>query len=260
MKNKLSELLAVKDTKPILLKSGWKREELVFDQSVDGKLSSVGDFTYHFLGLYRYTQGSEVQYGLTVKRHNHAHSEGSLRNYDLFSIPKEMLERFEIWGFLSEDIQATITNRDLATEQAEKELLINRAAHARKFRQRRDDLVNVPDEMVCFKCKGVTKLPRSQIAKRAKIKFISVEEFLKNYQCQKCCPTKGRKKSTNLFNLTLPKELVCKCGNKVGASPSSIIVTAKRRNISPTEYVQGYQCQKCCPTIGRHLKRRKKKT
>jgi hypothetical protein len=61
-----------------------------------------------------------------------------------------------------------------------------------KGRQKKD-YGNVPDKLVC-KCGHTVKYHPSMIIATAKKKGLSVENFVKSYQCQKCNPTKGRKK------------------------------------------------------------------
>ena len=51
---------------------------------------------------------------------------------------------------------------------------------------------NIPKNLICNKCEAVYICSPSQIYQRAKGKKMDVEEFIKEYVCQKCCPTRGR--------------------------------------------------------------------
>jgi len=128
--------------------------------------------------------------------------------------------------------------------------------HPTKGRPRGSGVVQAPTELVC-KCGAKISVSPSILNKRIEKLGITLEKYVKGYQCQKCHPTKGRK--SNPDNAHLPKELVCKCGKQVKSSPSAIIAAAGRKKITPEEYVKKYRCQTCCPTKGRHKKGKGKK-
>ena len=57
--------------------------------------------------------------------------------------------------------------------------------------------VGLPLELVC-KCGAKVKLNPYQLDKKAQKEGTTIQQLIKNYQCQKCNPTKGRKKSTKV--------------------------------------------------------------
>ena len=56
---------------------------------------------------------------------------------------------------------------------------------------------HLPKELVCA-CGNKVATSPSQIVQRAKQKKVTPEEIVKNYQCQTCNPTKGRKKGQKI--------------------------------------------------------------
>ena len=58
---------------------------------------------------------------------------------------------------------------------------------------RQKNPANAPREMVC-KCGRKISYPLNVIKKAAEKKKLNVEEFIKEYRCQICVPTRGRKK------------------------------------------------------------------
>ena len=63
----------------------------------------------------------------------------------------------------------------------------------RKRGKKAKDYGDVPKQLVCS-CGKVTKYHPTALINMAKKKGISVKKLVKDYRCQKCKPTKGRKK------------------------------------------------------------------
>jgi len=159
------------------------------------------------------------------------------------------LKELVVWPKLSKDTQAELTE----IEEAEKIAPVLRMAHARKHK--RNKYEGIPREVTCCKCSSKQSINPAYVIKRADKLFTTVEKWCANYECRKCNPTpRGRKANPKYAHL--PKELVCKCGNKVKTSATAIVGAAKRRKTTPEEYVEKYECQSCHKTKG--LGRRRK--
>jgi len=151
------------------------------------------------------------------------------------------LKKLDVWSKIPKATQTELVE----LEEKEKLAPVLRMAHARKHK--RNKYEGIPREVTCCKCSSKQSINPAYVIKRADKLFTTVEKWCANYECSKCNPTsRGRKANPKYAHL--PKELVCKCGNKVGTSPSAIVATAKRKRMTPEEFVEQYQCQKCCPS------------
>lgn len=63
-----------------------------------------------------------------------------------------------------------------------------------KGRKANPEIAGLPKELTCTKCKVVKPCLPSSISQRSKQKNLTPKQFLDTYVCQKCNPTKGRKK------------------------------------------------------------------
>jgi len=189
---------------------------------------------------------------LSSKRHIHAsrvkHSGGEIKvvsiRIPVLRMSINTLKEIDIWDKLEDKTRKEI--EDLGNNKVQE---VNQSMdHAKKHRRNRYE--GVPREVICVSCgKKQTMNPAIILAKVDK-ECTTIEKWVAKWACQECCPTKRGRQANPAF-AHLPKELVCKCGNKVGTSPSAIVATAKRKNITPEAYVKGYQCQSCNRTIGR---------
>ncbi len=111
---------------------------------------------------------------------------------------------------------------------------------------------NIPDQMLCSKCKQYVDVVRSNIAK--KIQDTTIEEYKKIFECSICNPPfRGRKANPEYANV--PKEMTCiTCGKKQTVIPSYLVNKAKNKNTTVEKLVETYQCQKCNPTKGHKSK------
>lgn len=117
----------------------------------------------------------------------------------------------------------------------------------------------IPKELTCRKCGSKTQSAPSNTHARAEAKGITVEEFLKQFVCQICEPRKrgrpaGCGKKPNPEYANVPKELVCKCGNKVAVAQSALVKRANDKGMTVEAFVGQYKCQICHPTKGRKPK------
>jgi hypothetical protein len=152
------------------------------------------------------------------------------------------LKTIELWDAIPQATKDEMLRREeTGTSEAQQ-----RMSHARNHRRQR--YTGVPRELTCSICGETQAMAPSQIIKRSEKEGRSVENWVKEWGCQRCKPSKGRKANPKYAHL--PKELVCSCGNKVKTSSTAIISAAERRKITPEEYVKNYVCQKCGHTKG----------
>ena len=174
---------------------------------------------------------------------------------DVNNVDVDILKRHGIWNKLTPEVQKQVENLTVAEKEAVHSLL-EKARAGRKVKY-----PNVPKELVCTKCGGKIGIQPSILAKRvenlAKTKGVgyTVEDYVKTYECQTCHPTKGRRANPEFAKF--PKELQCKCGNKVHTSAQAIIKAAVCNKVTTDEYIANYRCQVCNPTRGRHLRKDK---
>lgn len=166
-------------------------------------------------------------------------------------IPVDELKRINIWDKIDNKLQKELEENN---QQAKIEV-VNKMEYIRSHR--RNKYENIPKEITCTKCNASMTIQPSILVKRAeniskkKGIIFTVDDYIKDYQCQKCRPTKGRRTNPNL---PAKIELVCKCGYKVIYPHSIVKKQAEKKNLTIEKYVAGYQCQKCNPTKGRHKK------
>lgn len=170
------------------------------------------------------------------------------------SLNSNILKRVNAWDKLSEGVRAEIEKIEADVDYVIKA----RMEKARK--SRKSKYANVPKEATCIECGEVQVIPPSVLVKRAEKwangdKTLTVFDFLKQFKCQKCCPSRGRKSN----GLASKIELVCKCGAKVVYSAKIVKKTSEKKGITVEAYVKGYRCQKCNPTIGRGRRKKERR-
>lgn len=160
------------------------------------------------------------------------------------SVDIDTLKFLGVWEQLSKEVQDSILNRkDLDIREKQE-----RMEHARKHR--RNKYENVPKEIKCSICGTMIKVAPGLLFKRIekmckeKNIAINIDDYIKVFKCQVCCPTKGRKSTGKC----VPIELVCKCGNKVTYPKNILMKQAEKRGVTLEEHIKGYACQKCKPT------------
>jgi len=164
------------------------------------------------------------------------------------NIPIDELKEIKVWDKLDQNIQSELEGRI----EGDKIAVLERMEKARKGR--RQKYPGIPKTYECVNCHVVQTIHHSVIRKRLEKTGMLLDDFIKDFQCQKCRPTKGKKASTNkqaVFFKTLPTELVCKCGRKVKANYTYLSKKAEKLGVTMDSLVRGYSCQKCSPTIGR---------
>lgn len=110
----------------------------------------------------------------------------------------DTLKTIGVWDSLSSEVQSEIINgvvQKNVEAEAAKEELVARLAVARASRKTK--YANVPKEITCTECHNVISVVPSIIAKRVENKGMMLDDYVKTFKCQKCCPTKGRRKKTS---------------------------------------------------------------
>lgn len=176
----------------------------------------------------------------------HLHNKERLVGIDIKHIDVPTLKSIGVWDNLSPAVQKEM-EQIIHVKKQEVNQLMEKARAGRKKKY-----IDMPKELVCIKCgakkeiaPGLLIARAEKIAKEKQIIF-TFEDYLKQYQCQSCKPTKGRKSNPELAHL--PKELVCKCGEVLPCSPSYIVMRAKSKGVTPEDFVKNFVCQKCCPS------------
>ena len=156
---------------------------------------------------------------------------------------REILETIEVWKDLDTQTQMEVENKNSQSQEA----LCSKMEKARKARRKKYE--NIPREVTCTKCGAVQKISPGVVAARVQKLGILLDDWIKDFQCQKCRPTKGRKANPKFKDL--PEMLTCKCGASVKANYSYLSKKAKAKRIPLQKLIDEYQCQKCNPTKGR---------
>lgn len=166
-------------------------------------------------------------------------------NLPITSVDADNLKFLGVWDGLSEDVKNKIIKFDEGGVEEENIRLEN----ARKYR--RNKYVDIPDQVVCSKCGREQKMnPAIIVARSEKIakdrnSVYTAEDYVRDFLCQKCFSTKGRKANPNAL---VKVELVCKCGAKVTYPGSIALKFATKKGITLDQYIKNFACQTCKPS------------
>jgi transcription elongation factor Elf1 len=158
---------------------------------------------------------------------------------DVRDVSTETLKEIGVWDQLDEE-----TQMEILEGLTEKTQIVHEAA-----RKRNRTHSSLPTELKCIKCGKTINIVASVLSDRIqKQKDIHGEDYdyIKNYQCQKCNPTKGRKKNADINKY--PKFMKCKCGHQVNVSIPQLKAKAEKLNTSIEELIKNYECQTCHPS------------
>lgn len=161
---------------------------------------------------------------------------------DVTNLNKEDLMLLKIWDSLSKKLQAEIVKRDEVEKIAIQEKMANMRKGIRK------KYPNIPREITCINCHAVIKTVPRVVAKKIEKLDLTIEKYTENYKCAKCNPTVNKRKKDPANAST---EMVCKCGQEISYPLNVIKRNAKKKKLSVEDFIKGYKCQKCNPTIGR---------
>lgn len=183
-------------------------------------------------------------------------SEYVLGKLDIGDVSVDMLKQIDIWKEIPSNIQKELESKIIQqVEDVSSKMEKARAGRRARYK-------DVPREVVCASCGKTFPIAPGSIVKKVDMLvasgvIINIPEYVSQWKCQKCNPTKGRKKNPELANV--PAELVCnKCKTVKACPPSSIAQRAKLKGITIQKFLDTYVCQVCNPTKGRGRKRRKK--
>ena len=174
---------------------------------------------------------------------------GSQASYDSVSLDvrnvgMDTLKFLNIWEAIAPELQKEIVDFIDEKQNDVKSLM----AKARGARRKKYE--NIPRELICNKCGKVQSMSPGSICKRLEKLNVDIDRLKKDYQCQKCNPTKGRPKGANKYK-GLPKEMTCKCGKKIVANYYYLSAKAKTKGVTLDNLLKGFVCQECKPTKGR---------
>ena len=169
-----------------------------------------------------------------------------------FQVPINDLKSMHIWDQLSDSLQ-----KDLH-KQMEEDKTENNLKMAKARQNRRKKYPDMPREYECINCHIKQAIHPAVVSKRLEKNGILLDDFIKDFHCQKCRPSKrGRQASMSkqaIYFKTLPAMLVCKCGRKIKANYSYLTKKAEKLGVTMDSLVKGYICQRCNPTKGRKKK------
>lgn len=138
--------------------------------------------TYHFVKTIK-------QHIMVWKEKRDRRDEYICDKLNLSVVNKDILAEAGIWDSLSDGIKELIVQTHEETKAERKEKM----AHARKKRKKKYDFSHLPEFLTC-KCGKEVKANYYYLQKKADDKKVPLDDLVKGYVCQSCCPTKGRKK------------------------------------------------------------------
>ncbi len=158
-----------------------------------------------------------------------------------------VLKKLNVWDGLSDKLKSEvgkITDKD----QGCIDTLMEKARAARKIVH-----ANMPKEIVCIQCGKKLNIAPCILLKRVEkivadkgLSTYTVADYVKEYKCQRCHPTKGRK--ANPDNANLPKTMTCACGKTVATNPYQLKAKAEKLGTTILELIKNFKCQTCSPT------------
>jgi hypothetical protein len=169
-------------------------------------------------------------------------------NYDHLGIVKaarltsDILKRLNVWDKLDNE-----TRIEMEKIEADPNYVINTRMEKAK-KGRRNKYPNVPKEIACIECGQTIKMQASLLVKRAEKwangnVLLTVFDFIKQFKCQSCNPSKGRKGTGKCK----PTELICKCGNKIIYPMNVLKKRAEKKGITVEKLISSWVCQTCNP-------------
>ena len=142
------------------------------------------------------TDKNKYYYVKSVKNHmmvwkeaRDVNGEFTCQALDLNVVNEKILTDVKLWDGLPAKIRDQIEKAHADTK-AER---VERMAHARTKRKKKFDFSSLPDMLTC-KCGKAIKANYYYLQKKADEKKVPLDDLVKSYACQKCNPTKGRKK------------------------------------------------------------------
>ena len=158
----------------------------------------------------------------------------------------EKIDPLNVIGGESELLRMNIWNElPLKTKNEIKELdTQNSQNEMTKFKNRKKKYPEIPKEIKCIQCGKKQKMSASILGKKLEEKNILIEDYVKNFKCQKCNPTKGRKRTSRYAGI--PKEINCSiCKKTTNVSQSKVMANCNINNLTLNDYINSFKCKKC---------------
>lgn len=111
---------------------------------------------------------------------------------DLTNVDKETLKQAKVWRHLDDKFRQVVER----VKKDEHKVVKERMKHARNSKRRSGNKYpGVPETLTCA-CGYTTPCVKSVFVKKAEKLGLTPQELADQYKCQKCNPTKGRKKKS----------------------------------------------------------------
>lgn len=187
----------------------------------------------------------------------------------IIQVPEEVLKGLSLWDKLDSRLQKSVQNFVVtAANQFKSDLEVPFKPKASKGkrggfgRRGNPELVGVPRVLLC-KCGKETHINPRTVIERAGEAGIPVEDWVAQFQCQKCRPHKVKGESSSSGGhrgrqadpryIGLPRQMTCKCGKTTSIGPGLLVKFATAAGKTPQEYAASYLCRGCNPTHKEHM-------
>jgi hypothetical protein len=186
----------------------------------------------------------------------------NLVGIDVHKVDISILKHLGVWEGLSDEVKKEIENpvsvssvssvsSASSVSNSVSSVNVNNKKKEEDKMGRKSKHIGIPNELTCGKCGNKTAIAPSILVVRIEKSGKSVEDFISGWACSKCVPAaRGRKPNLEFANY--PKELTCACGYKINSNISYLKAKAEKTGTTIQALIDGFKCQKCVPTKGRH--------
>lgn len=131
---------------------------------------------------------------LSTKKHLHVvyprKSMGAIESQHMrmpvSALPIKTLKEIEVWDDMDSKIKEGMEEHDkLYKTQAHEKMAKARSGRKRKY-------PNIPRELQCTTCPALIPVPPGTTSKKVDKLGVTLDQYLAQYRCQKCHPTRGR--------------------------------------------------------------------
>jgi hypothetical protein len=151
----------------------------------------------------------------------------------------DSLKSAGLWDKIEKNVRNDIENGVVR----QKEEICEKMEDIRSKRKRNPVFAKMPDKLTCIKCGRESSYSKGAYCKRADDKQINVLDLVKDYVCQKCNPTKGRKAKPEFEGI--PNKMKCACGYETNVPKRQYIEKSKKQGVKVSDLIKSYQCRKC---------------
>jgi len=178
----------------------------------------------------------------------------NLVGIDVHKVDISILKHLGVWEGLSDEVKKEIENPVSSASSVSNSVSsvnVNNKKKEEDKMGRKSKHIGIPNELTCGKCGNKTAIAPSILVVRIEKSGKNVEDFISGWACSKCVPAaRGRKPNLEFANY--PKELTCACGYKIASNISYLKAKAEKTGTTIQALIDGFKCQKCVPTKGRH--------